>query len=203
MMGRMRRWLLSFLTCLSLLLALGTVGLWVRSYWTRDIISWGRSGWNSHTLQSILGRVHVVSYLDDGSFGGFHHREDKLAPSAIWNGAMSSYPRTVEWHFGHVFQKYQRQHYDLIGGGRGGMWVTNHRLIVIPYWSPAVLFSILPAVWVWRLVRGGRRRKVGHCPRCDYDLRATPERCPECGWLHSSDKVTSSLVPSTPSGPRE
>jgi len=45
----------------------------------------------------------------------------------------------------------------------------------------ALLFAILPALHLRAAIRSRRRQRAGHCPRCAYDLRATPERCPECG----------------------
>ena len=48
-------------------------------------------------------------------------------------------------------------------------------------WLAIALLLVLPALWLntRRKVRRARRR--GLCPTCGYDLRASPERCPECG----------------------
>jgi hypothetical protein len=57
--------------------------------------------------------------------------------------------------------------------------VSNLLSVTMPL---AVLFfpaAIFFAVWNRHWLR--RRRQEGHCPICGYDIRATPERCPECG----------------------
>jgi hypothetical protein len=44
----------------------------------------------------------------------------------------------------------------------------------------------LPVAWLFRRIRRRGRAKSGFCPKCGYDLRATPGRCPECGTAAAS-----------------
>jgi hypothetical protein len=48
----------------------------------------------------------------------------------------------------------------------------------IGLWLPILLAAALPCYWLFSRMR---RRQAGCCPVCGYDLRGTPDRCPECG----------------------
>ena len=56
--------------------------------------------------------------------------------------------------------------------------ITTDR-VSFPWWCVAVATAVLPAIGLRQRLR--RRRPPGVCPGCGYDLRATPDRCPECG----------------------
>jgi hypothetical protein len=160
--GTLRRRLLACLTILSLILCLATVGLWVRSYWrydgvTRDIATAQRV--SSCRLLSNFGelafiiRPYPVGHIeyDTGTTG-------RSSVAAWW-------PREARGF-----------------GGFGYIRADQSlRAVYCPHWFLALLFAVLPAVRARSILRNRRRFSAGLCQHCGYDLRATPECCPECG----------------------
>jgi hypothetical protein len=62
------------------------------------------------------------------------------------------------------------------------------REVFVPYWFLALLTAGGPAAR-WHHARRARSRSLGLCSACGYDLRATPDRCPECGVVAGALKV--------------
>lgn len=52
--------------------------------------------------------------------------------------------------------------------------------VYVRIWHCTALTGAQPALWLLRRLRRGMHR-AGHCPACGYDLRASKDRCPECG----------------------
>jgi len=55
------------------------------------------------------------------------------------------------------------------------------RIWAIPIGLPLAVFAVPPIVWRARRRSVATSRHAGACRECGYDLRATPDRCPECG----------------------
>ena len=81
---------------------------------------------------------------------------------------------------------------------KSGVWISwddrvpprPHCVLTIPHWLTSSAAAAWPSVAMVTTVVRRRRYPEGHCRACDYDLRATPERCPECGTpavVHSSE----------------
>lgn len=94
---------------------------------------------------------------------------------------------------------------DAAGPGTGfrwrGFWVSiknlevaprwhAHREFGVPAWVLAAFFAFLSYRWREQMPHPirNRRRSRGLCEFCGYDLRATPDRCPECGCDHLAEK---------------
>ncbi|HET6247916.1 MAG TPA: hypothetical protein VFE47_09480 [Tepidisphaeraceae bacterium] len=163
---------------MSLAFCAGTGVLWVRSYWSADTV-WRAQPeivWKDcyrqrySSLDSSCGRFYFFAgemWVKPKEFlleAGLHHRSTAPEPEKFIDD-------DTQDRFGRFG----------IGLGEVTYPSTPGFEVMLPHWVVCLGSIILPATWISVKYRARRRRKAGQCRACGYDLRATVERCPECG----------------------
>ena len=202
-MRRFGRWMFNGLTALSLMLCVTTVVVWIRSEFDWD--SWFEAypdsaasrNWTAKAIITDSGRLAILRDQMIGQKPVVHSRPWTHIPPHSYSppgphGSMNN----VHWlWFYH-------------GPFNGPAHVRTE--LIVRLWMIALLTSVVPVVWLWRWrlrCRTQWRRKNRWCTSCGYDLRATPERCPECGTVVAKAKipnkrVTRGPLPRNPVKPR-
>ena len=132
------------------------------------------------TLSCSEGRVRIIKMVSE---------EQYLMPAGYWSAGVellrTRFPRQDDEHWQLLGFEYRHRlaRYSGVGVWKSRSNVdTGETSMAIPLWFLFVITAALPAVVAARWIRRGRRSRMpGLCAACGYDLRASAERCPECG----------------------
>jgi hypothetical protein len=175
----MPRRLFTLFSALSLLLSVAVVVLWVRSYRSTDTLY---RYWPSHyvTVVSRNGAIEIRRFE--------YAKPVPRSPEQLRLRHVRGMRVTTVVGESVTF--------DRLGLGRfrftssSGAFTLD--IYVIRWWHLLLPVAIPPALLLGVVARNRvrcRRRVAGLCPRCGYDLRATPGRCPECGTSAAANET--------------
>jgi hypothetical protein len=170
-----KRRLFNLLAVASLVLCAATVVLWARSYWVVDILSRSAVKSDQVAVGTYLWSQQGSCGLNRGTATDDQGAIARQLPGHGWQWGTTSTEYTIKTWYGFRFQRLD---------DRNGTVAFRSTIVCVPHWLLNFIFAVCPSWWLL----GERRRRaalraVGWCKKCGYDLRATPERCPECGTI--------------------
>ncbi len=161
------------LTILSLIGLLLSVGLWGVSYY--GVLYWQDKYPATTSILLVAGYMEVARHrFASESEYDFLWGENEPPPSGFAYGEsvrpLSDMISELAW-----FTWFPNWHSSTRPGG-------TSTSVVLPLWIPSAFFGgIFAFSYLLPLHRRRKRKKLGLCVKCGYDLRASKDRCPECG----------------------
>lgn len=171
----MKRWAWIIINWVSALICVASIAIWIRSHDACDAVE--RMGNNSRFVVGWpIGIVAVVWGTVNGPIPG-------MTPGWKYRGGQpEKFPNPSQYQFVNFF----------IGGyARPSVSTGSLHIAYLNCWA-IILFTLPSPIISLLLHRSRRRRQLlaeNRCLNCGYDLRATPERCPECGTAVSPTSV--------------
>jgi hypothetical protein len=163
-MSAVKRHVFNVLAAVSLVLCVGTVVMWVLGYASNQFIYYVNDAGSR--------RCYIEVSNGDIAFQSMAERMGAAAGFAyIYAGSRTDMRgdfdnKRAGWRIGGFAVA-------SIPDPRG-TWFW----LMMPAWFVALVLAAPSAIW---LVRSKRMHVAGFCRKCGYDMRATPDRCPECG----------------------
>ncbi len=184
----MRRKTASIIVGASLLALLASGILWIRSYWRSDQIE--RKLVINHAANGF-GGYEIWDTIVSTNYGGirFVREHDQNVwfanswPTTFSSSALESWDNEYPyWMSSSPDEKFRAMGFQyLVHDWSDTDGAKKHNVnFVMPFASLTILFGIAPAAWLVTRLRFRRRSVRGVC-KCGYDLRASIDRCPECG----------------------
>jgi hypothetical protein len=177
----------------STILSLSVASAWVISYFRADGLNSRRHG-QATWVESDRGAI-AVRRLHYGQTVFASVPDSKWKHSVTAHGSVAPInPSQLGWSvhvegLGLVFAR--GSPYDATYGAAPGNRAIPQWRLRIPYWFPLATCVILSCAMVGAYRKRRRVEKhlsQGLCPRCGYDLRASVDRCPECGLEQKKQK---------------
>jgi len=181
-MSTVKRRLFNVLAAVSLVLCMATAAMWVRSEWYGDRMDCNFAGTCRLSIETVPGGISsLLDVLWD---------DPNPPPRSIglnstrWGSPVYTRPGSImgrrqigtvqPWILPWVHHGFAAWHKQ---------WSSTHAqyAIALPLWFVVLVTLVLPLLATRAAIRRHRNARRGRCARCGYDLRATPERCPECG----------------------
>ena len=170
------------LTALSFVCAMGLIALWISSRWRIQQLEFDRSG--GRRIELCAAPIGLqCTWITGWPLSGppaFTSLPVGRELDGAWDVSISTnYLRSDIKDYGCCRVG---RGFDASGSERLGFFGSYQwRVFVLPYWLPIIGCLGGPAMALTLGTVRRRRAARNHCTGCGYDLRATTERCPECG----------------------